>query len=186
MRRSGDNQTCALERSHPAGQCAARDAGASLDIRALRKTYRYQRFRNRFMRRNPLCAECDRQGRVTVAVEMDHIVPVHKAPDRVWDETNLQALCLSCHIDKTARENEACGEGSERNRRWRKRFESVRSALNAERVSPLAEDRPDTVRRNARERHATNVEESDAKRPEQVDGVPSAAQRSPTRDRKRH
>ena len=76
-----------------------------LDIVALRKTYRYQKFRNRFMRRNRLCAECDRQGRVTVSEEMDHIVPVHEAPDRVWDIDNLQALCRECHERKTANEN---------------------------------------------------------------------------------
>jgi len=76
-----------------------------LDIQALRKTYRYQQFRDWFMRRNRLCAECERQGVVTLAEEMDHIVPVHQAPDRVWDVDNLQALCRPCHEEKTAREN---------------------------------------------------------------------------------
>ncbi len=75
------------------------------DIRELRKTYRYQQFRDRFMRRNPLCAECDRQGRVAKSDEMDHVVPVTQAPERVWDETNLEALCRPCHHEKTAREN---------------------------------------------------------------------------------
>lgn len=78
---------------------------SDLDIVALRKTYKYQRFRDRFIRRNRLCAECDRQGFVTLAEEVDHIVPVSQAPDRVWDETNLQALCRSCHERKTASEN---------------------------------------------------------------------------------
>lgn len=76
-----------------------------IDIKALRKTYRYQQFRNRFMRRNPLCAWCERQGVVRLADEMDHIVPVSEAPDRVWDLENLQGLCRECHEKKTADEN---------------------------------------------------------------------------------
>ena len=101
-----------------------------MDIRALRKTYRYQKFRDRFMRRNPLCAECARQGLVTVSEEMDHIVPVVEAPDRIWDKTNLQALCRPCHEEKTARENPNRNPRlDERRERFDRARQHVRSTL---------------------------------------------------------
>lgn len=106
-------------------------AGDALDIRELRKTYRYQQFRDRFMRRHPLCAECERQGLVRIADEMDHIVPVNQAPDRVWDETNLQGLCRPCHLIKTARENGRLPnpERERREARFARARQHVRSTL---------------------------------------------------------
>lgn len=37
-------------------------------------------------------------------LEVDHIVRI-KSGGAAWDMRNLQALCRSCHIAKTAREN---------------------------------------------------------------------------------
>lgn len=54
---------------------------------------------------HPLCAECQRQGRVTAGYAVDHIVP-HKG-DMVlfWDcDNNWQTLCRSCHARKSASE----------------------------------------------------------------------------------
>ncbi len=45
------------------------------------------------------CRECGAYGN-----EVDHIRPLHKGGDP-WDSDNLQTLCRSCHIAKTAREN---------------------------------------------------------------------------------
>ena len=45
------------------------------------------------------CTDCGRY-----ANEVDHIVPLHKGGDP-FGADNLQALCRSCHIAKTAREN---------------------------------------------------------------------------------
>ena len=45
------------------------------------------------------CAICGRY-----ANEVDHIVPLHKGGDP-WAESNLQAICRSDHIRKTAAEN---------------------------------------------------------------------------------
>ena len=59
--------------------------------------------RMRFLRHHPLCAECMRQGRITPATVVDHIVP-HRGNERLfWDETNWQPLCKSCHDQKTGR-----------------------------------------------------------------------------------
>ena len=49
----------------------------------------------------PLCRHCLREGRVTAAVCVDHIVPISIAPDLRLVRINLQGLCASCHARKT-------------------------------------------------------------------------------------
>ena len=44
----------------------------------------------------PLCALCDRRGRITAATVADHIEPHHGDPDAFWTG-KLQSLCKSCH-----------------------------------------------------------------------------------------
>ncbi len=65
----------------------------------------WQRLRRLVLSEEPLCRECQKRGRVTLAVEVDHIVPIRKAPERRLDQTNLQGLCKPCHSRKTARED---------------------------------------------------------------------------------
>ena len=59
--------------------------------------YRWQQARLEYLKRNPLCVECRKQGRITQATVVDHIVP-HKG-DRTlfWRRSNWQPLCASCH-----------------------------------------------------------------------------------------
>ncbi|MCE2494035.1 MAG: HNH endonuclease [Alphaproteobacteria bacterium] len=45
------------------------------------------------------CRACGAYGN-----EVDHVRPLHKGGDP-WEPANLQTLCRSCHIAKTAREN---------------------------------------------------------------------------------
>ena len=52
----------------------------------------------------PLCRHCLREGRVTAAVCVDHIVPISIAPDLRLVRINLQGLCASCHARKTQAE----------------------------------------------------------------------------------
>ena len=54
------------------------------------------------MRRHPLCEMCRREGRVTAAAEVHHIVPL--SAGGTHDESNLMALCKPCHSRITARE----------------------------------------------------------------------------------
>jgi len=55
-----------------------------------------------FLERNPLCVECAKAGRTTVATVPDHIAPLWKGgPDT---EANLQALCHEHHAVKTKQE----------------------------------------------------------------------------------
>ncbi|HMO86434.1 MAG TPA: HNH endonuclease [Lacipirellulaceae bacterium] len=56
-----------------------------------------------FRKANPLCAECQRQGRTTPAYCVDHIIPHRGDPGLFWAADNWQSLCRSCHATKTAR-----------------------------------------------------------------------------------
>ena len=60
------------------------------------------RIRKRVLDRDPLCAECKKFGLVVEAEEVDHIVALCHGGSN--EESNLQGLCIRCHIDKTAHE----------------------------------------------------------------------------------
>ncbi len=47
----------------------------------------------------PLCRTCKAKGRVRLADEVDHIVPLHQGGTN--DLHNLQPLCWECHREKT-------------------------------------------------------------------------------------
>jgi len=51
-------------------------------------------------RRNPLCAECLRQGRTTAATCVDHVKPHRGDVQLLLDRSNLQSLCDACHSAK--------------------------------------------------------------------------------------
>jgi 5-methylcytosine-specific restriction protein A len=59
-------------------------------------------FRKRFLDDEPLCAECKRKGRIAIAEEIDHVIPLHKGG--TYDHNNLEGLCKPCHEDKTAKD----------------------------------------------------------------------------------
>ncbi len=71
---------------------------------AVKKRYgkAWQRVRDRFIAAHPLCQRCQERGRITPAQEVHHIVPLSQGGTH--DETNLMALCTSCHSEITARE----------------------------------------------------------------------------------
>jgi len=78
-----------------------RDAGFFMPI-ARTRGRKLQTLRKRVFDQQPLCGECERQGRITPATQLDHIVPVHKGGTD--DRGNLEPLCDNCHADKTARD----------------------------------------------------------------------------------
>lgn len=49
------------------------------------------------------CQECKRNGRVTPAQDVDHILNKASGGDDAL--SNLQALCRDCHVAKTQRES---------------------------------------------------------------------------------
>ena len=58
---------------------------------------------------NPLCVECVKRGRVTVATIRDHIIPLAEGGEDVPE--NTQPLCVQCHAAKTKAES-ARGRGA--------------------------------------------------------------------------
>jgi 5-methylcytosine-specific restriction enzyme A len=63
---------------------------------------RWRAARKHFLEMNPLCAECNRMGRLNAATIVDHIVP-HKGDAALfWNQSNWQSLCRHCHNRKTA------------------------------------------------------------------------------------
>ncbi len=71
----------------------------------------WRRASKRFLRNNPLCAHCMRDGRITAATQTDHVIPIKQAPERRMDPTNWQSLCGPCHSKKTWDENQQLYRG---------------------------------------------------------------------------
>ena len=63
---------------------------------------RLQERRKRWFALHPLCVECERRGVVTIATQLDHVIPLFRGGRD--DESNLQSLCLEDHLAKTAEE----------------------------------------------------------------------------------
>ncbi|MCY1283417.1 HNH endonuclease [compost metagenome] len=68
-------------------------------------TYRWQKERERFLAKHPLCCQCEKEGRVTEATDVDHIIPHRGDESLFWRESNWQPLCHSCHSAKTQAES---------------------------------------------------------------------------------
>ena len=63
----------------------------------------HQRWREMVLHRYPYCRQCDMEGRVTLATEADHVIPLRKGGG--WALENGAGLCHSCHSQKTWAEN---------------------------------------------------------------------------------
>lgn len=70
---------------------------------------RWQKARKIFLSKNPLCVSCMKEGRITPATVVDHIIPHKGDYELFWDESNWQALCKKCHDRKTAIEDGGFG-----------------------------------------------------------------------------
>lgn len=66
---------------------------------------KWQRSRERFLRKNPLCVECQKEGKYVKATVVDHIVPHRGDPVLFWNESNWQPLCKHHHDSKTMTED---------------------------------------------------------------------------------
>ena len=66
---------------------------------------------------------CGKGGRL----DCDHINPMEREPGQdPYDPNGLQALCRTCHIEKTRRENRR--EPTEAERRWRELVAEILTA----------------------------------------------------------
>jgi len=71
---------------------------------------RWQKARAHYLSKYPLCVECEAQGRVEVATDLDHIVPHKGDMERFWDfKNNVQSLCKRHHSIKTSKEDGGFG-----------------------------------------------------------------------------
>lgn len=69
----------------------------------------WERTRKRVLVRDEyLCQPCQRAGRDRLATDVDHVIP--KARGGTDGLGNLQAICRTCHREKTAAESRG-GEG---------------------------------------------------------------------------
>lgn len=72
---------------------------------------RWRKARVTYLRRHPLCVECNKTGRLTPATVVDHIKP-HKGDQKLfWSVDNWQSMCKAHHDAKTAREDGGFGNG---------------------------------------------------------------------------
>ena len=62
---------------------------------------RWVKARKAFLARNPLCAYCEKAGRLVPATVVDHIIPHRGDKALFWDVSNWQPLCKMCHDKKT-------------------------------------------------------------------------------------
>ncbi len=83
----------------------------------IRSSARWQKARDRKLKRNPLCEEHEKNGDVVAADQVDHIVSLftllsrysveevaNATPAGAFDESNLMSLCTGCHAAKSAKE----------------------------------------------------------------------------------
>lgn len=73
----------------------------------------WQKAREGFLAKHPLCVQCLARGQTVTANVVDHITPHRGDRKLFWDTKNWQALCGPCHSSKTAREDG--GFGNKRN-----------------------------------------------------------------------
>jgi len=50
-----------------------------------------------YRRDNPFCEKCEQDGRIELAVLVDHMIPVRHSEERRLDRENLWSLCSQCH-----------------------------------------------------------------------------------------
>ena len=71
--------------------------------------YRWRKASSAYLKANPLCVHCKREGRLIPATEVDHIISHKRDMKLFWDRKNWQPLCKSCHSKKTALEDSGFG-----------------------------------------------------------------------------
>ena len=63
----------------------------------------WRALRNWYIKQNPLCEQCKRDGNITNGDCIDHIKPISIGGHKV-SESNIQTLCNKCHAKKSAQE----------------------------------------------------------------------------------
>lgn len=62
----------------------------------------WDKYRLHYLKLNPLCVHCLKNGVYTPATIVDHIIPIDGGNDVLfWPDWNHQSLCHGCHNTKT-------------------------------------------------------------------------------------
>lgn len=67
---------------------------------------RWRTLRASVLSASPFCADCAREGVLTAATDVHHIVPINESDDPesmaalAYDRNNLVGLCRACHIQR--------------------------------------------------------------------------------------
>lgn len=61
----------------------------------------WKKARIRLLKKESLCRECLRDGKLSKATTVDHIKPWKKRSEFYCEDSNLQGLCHSCHNRKS-------------------------------------------------------------------------------------
>lgn len=85
--------------------CAQHEPPPAPDTRhesAAKRGYdsKWRKLRLMKLRRDPIC-QIRHLCRGAIATEVDHIVPIKRAPEKRLDMANLQSACKACHSWKT-------------------------------------------------------------------------------------
>lgn len=106
-------------------------------------TYRWQKAREGYLAKHPVCVMCQQRGYVVAATVVDHKIPprlgearqagvaaaIQAAFKLFWDSSNWQSLCTNCHSSvKQAQEKsglaggcDASGVPLDANHHWHRR-----------------------------------------------------------------
>lgn len=64
-------------------------------------TKEWYRLRRWHLKAHPLCAQCKREDRMTLATEVHHKVDISNGGPLLPNEDGLESLCKSCHSKHT-------------------------------------------------------------------------------------
>ena len=66
----------------------------------------WEKYRAQYLKRYPLCVECQKLGLYVPAKIVDHIIPINGGDDVLfWPEWNHQPLCQAHHSQKTTQQD---------------------------------------------------------------------------------
>lgn len=89
-----------------------------MEIRQSKNLYgtAWNKARDLFLVKHPLCKLCEKLGRIRSACVVDHITPHKGNLELFWDRGNWQPLCKTCHDSvKQAEERNGYLRGADKN-----------------------------------------------------------------------
>lgn len=138
---------------------ASRHTAYSKKRRYLYTTKRWKHLARDIKLKEPFCRVCKAQGRITLATQVDHIIPRFKGGDD-WNLDNLQPICHPCHVEKSRKEKPRNHIPKERlnellNMRVKyknpqERIDEQKNTTNKEKKPESKSHRPSTKRRDYR------------------------------------